>query len=275
MFSVKEITSADLSSLYSSELYHILLFEGEGILTVDFTEYKFHDKIVYFASPYQHFKITTNNPFKISIIAFHGDFYCIEYHKKEVACNGLLFNNIFLDPFIILDNNDFEELFQLIQKLKTELNNNSPFSEPILKAYLQLILAIASKVKNQKIKDPITSIPPDNKIEQFKSLLEEHFLDQRQPSFYADTLALTPNVFTKKCKEYLRKTPSQVIQERVILEAKKLIHLTRMSFKEIATSLNFKDEHYFSRYFKKNTGVTPSLFREKVGVSIVADLSMN
>jgi len=184
-------------------------------------------------------------------------------------------NIIFLDPFIILHIRDFEELFQLTQKLQTELDNNSPFSEPILKAYLQLILAIASKVKNQKIQKPIITLPPDNKIEKFKSLLEKHFLAHRQASFYANELALSSNVFTKKCKEYLRKTPSQVIQERVILEAKKLIHLTRMSFKEIANSLNFQDEHYFSRYFKKNTGVTPTLFREKVGISIVADLSMN
>src|SRR5690606_31649430 len=129
-----------------------------------------------------------------SMIAFHGDFYCIEYHKNEVACNGLLFNNIFLNPFIILENNDFEELFQLTQKLQTELENKNPFSEPILKAYLQLILAIASKVKNQQIQDPITSVPPDDQIEQFKSLLEKHFLDQHQASFYADALALTPSV---------------------------------------------------------------------------------
>ena len=66
----------------------------------------------------------------------------------------------------------------------------------------------------------------------------------------------------------------QLIQERVTLEAKKLLHLTYKSVKEIAAELNFEDEFYFSRYFKKNVGVSPLRYREKVGISIVAKISM-
>ncbi|MBJ5570629.1 AraC family transcriptional regulator, partial [Salmonella enterica subsp. enterica serovar Typhimurium] len=80
------------------------------------------------------------------------------------------------------------------------------------------------------------------------------------------------NTLSKKIKSLFNKTPSQIIQERVILEAKKQIHLTRKSFKEIALELNFNDEFYFSKYFKKYTGVSPTQFRKEVGISIVADL---
>lgn len=66
----------------------------------------------------------------------------------------------------------------------------------------------------------------------------------------------------------------QLIQERVTLEAKKLLHLTYKSVKEIANELNFEDEFYFSRYFKKNVGLSPTHYREKVGISIVAKISM-
>lgn len=61
-----------------------------------------------------------------------------------------------------------------------------------------------------------------------------------------------------------------MIQERIALEAKKLIHLTHKPIKEIAQELNFEDEFYFSRYFKKEVGVSPKKFREEVGISIVA-----
>ena len=70
------------------------------------------------------------------------------------------------------------------------------------------------------------------------------------------------------------KSPSQLIQERVMLEAKKQLHLTHKSIKEVAAALHFSDEHYFSRFFKKQAGISPTVFREKVGISIVADLSM-
>jgi len=62
---------------------------------------------------------------------------------------------------------------------------------------------------------------------------------------------ISPNTLSKKLKLEFGKPPSQLIQERVILEAKKLIHLTRKSIKEIASELNFEDEFYFSKYFKK------------------------
>jgi AraC-like DNA-binding protein len=273
LFSVTDISSDDLAITLTSEQYQVLLFKGKGILTVDFVDYEFDGKIAFFTSPFQHFSIKSDKEFKIKKIEFHGDFYCIEYHKKEVACNGLLFNNIYSHPFISINQKYFDELNELINKLKNEISNHSPYSDPILKAYLQLILAIGSKIKRQELDSPKTLQQPSPSIEKFKILLEESFIQERSTLFYANELALSPSVFTKRCKLYYGKTPSQLIQERVILEAKKLIHLTHKSFKEISSLLDFKDEHYFSRYFKKNTGITPTLFREKVGISIVADLS--
>lgn len=273
LFSVTDISSSDLAITLTSENYHVLLFNGKGTLTVDFIDYEFDGKIALFTSPFQHFNIKTDTAFKIKKIKFHGDFYCIEYHKKEVACNGLLFNNIYSHPFISVNQDNFDELNNLFGKLLNEIDNNNLYSGPILKAYLQLILAIGSKIKNHELEYTNTIPQTHSTIEKFKNLLEENFIQQRSSSFYAKELALSPSVFTKRCKLYYGKTPSQLIQERVILEAKKLIHLTHKSSKEIASLLNFEDEHYFSRYFKKNTGITPTLFREKVGISIVADLS--
>lgn len=273
LFSITDISTSTLVSTFSSERYHILLFEGKGILTIDFIDYEFEGKTILFTSPYQHFKFGTDQSFMIKKVDFHGDFYCIEYHKKEVACNGLLFNNIYSRPFITLSQEDYEELKHLTCKLAQEIEISNQYSEPILKAYLQLILAIASKIKSQEL-DGSTVLPREqNAIEKFKPLLEQNFIMHRKTSFYANKLALSSSVFTKRCKSFYGKTPSQLIQERVILEAKKLIHLTYKNFKEIASLLNFEDEHYFSRYFKKNTGITPTSFRKKVGISIAANLS--
>ena len=81
---------------------------------------------------------------------------------------------------------------------------------------------------------------------------------------------LSTSAFGKKIKQQFGKTPTQLIQDRVILEAKKLLHLTHKSVKEISAELNFEDEFYFSRYFKKSVGLSPLRYREDAGISIAA-----
>ena len=270
--SVEEITIDFINRSKGNPLYNIFLLKGSGIITVDFADYAYEGKIVLFSTPYQHVYFQADPTSEIRRLQFHGDFYCIEYHKKEVACNGLLFNNIFLHPFIRLTNEEYRELHYLTNKLSKELDFTDTFSNAVARAYLQLILALSSKIKTSSSKS--TDLDSNrHPIFKFKALLERHFNEERQPSFYADQLGISTNAFSKKCREYFYRSPSEMIAERVILEAKKLIHLSYRNMKEISTTLNFADENYFSRYFKKHTGVSPTIFRETVGISIVADPS--
>src|SRR5690606_28149823 len=104
-----------------------------------------------------------------------------------------------------------------------------------------------------------------NELKLFQNLVETNFLTNRDITFYADLMHIAPNTLSKKIKSIFNKTPTQIIQERVILEAKKQIHLTHKSIKEVAAQLNFTDEFHFSKYFKRYTGVSPSSFRKEVG----------
>lgn len=252
--------------------YNIFLFEGSGTVKIDVADHIFSGKILLFTTPYQFVRFNTSEPFDIQTLQFHGDFYCIEYHKKEVACNGLLFNNIYLKPFIELNDDEFIEIQGLFDKLSKEVNHSDTYSQAVIRAYLQLVLALSSKIKIADLEtgDHESKNSP---VMRFKTLLETHFNKERQPAFYAEQLGISPNTFSKQCKIQFLRSPSELIRERVILEAKKLIHLSYKSMKEIAAELNFDDENYFSRYFKKHTGITPTTFRETVGISIVADLS--
>jgi AraC family transcriptional activator of pobA len=255
-----------------SPMYNIFLLEGNGKVNVDLIEYNFEGKIALFTTPYQIIYFNTEKPIETRRLQFHGDFYCIEYHKKEVACNGLLFNNIYQHPHINLEKPNYIEMDYIFGKLIIEIENTDSYSQSVVKAYLQLILALCSKIKSKDlvIYEEKNAHHP---LMKFKALLEENFHKERQPSFYAAQMGISPNNFSKICKQHFLKTPSELIQERVILECKKLIHLSYKSMKEIAAELNFDDENYFSRYFKKHSQITPTAFRENVGISIVADLS--
>src|SRR5690349_9696549 len=84
-------------------LYTVLfLTEGNGTWIADIGKFEFQAPVLLFATPLQQLSISRQQPLKGFALQFHGDFYCIEYHKTEVACNGLLFNNIYIEPSVSL-----------------------------------------------------------------------------------------------------------------------------------------------------------------------------
>lgn len=253
--------------------YFILLLDGYSSFSVDFNEYAIQGKNMLFLSPYQILKWHADNQAHIRILRFHGDFYCIEYHKAEVACNGILFNNIYDTPLISIEDSFFKEIDLLFNKIEVFESATIEHDLSIARSYLQLVLALCSREKMIKNKIKESSIKIEE-IHSFKPLLDAHFSTNRSVDFYAQQLSLSVNAFSKKVKKHYGKTPTKLIQEKIILEAKRLLHLTYKSIKIISFELGFEDEFYFSRYFKKEVGVSPKTFRDRVGISIVAEKSM-
>lgn len=249
--------------------YFILLIGEDASFSLDFNEYRCRGKSLLFLSPYQLLKWNGNATSIESTLRFHGDFYCIEYHKMEVACNGILFNNIYESPLVSVPPVVYQEIKSTFEKiLSLDISDNS-CDLPLAKTYLQLILALSSREKQIQISERTLSLQKEQ-VADFRAVLENHFIGSRSVSFYASHYGLSVDVFSKKIKRRFNKSPSVLIQERLILEAKKLLHLTYKNIKEIATELRFEDEFYFSRYFKKQVGLSPKAFREQVGISIVA-----
>jgi AraC family transcriptional regulator, transcriptional activator of pobA len=273
LFRLMQVNSSMLSKPVQFAQYTILLVaSGKGIFHADFGSFAFEGPILLFSTPLQIIYLEHDEVSAVNLLQFHGDFYCIEYHKAEVACNGLLFNNIYISPYIRLSETEGQVFNRLFNEFEEELAEEIP-SETVLRAYLQLFLAKSSNIKSKSIKNRDDLGKKDMQMEHFMELLDKHYLTLRKPLDYAELLSMSPGYFSKRCTRYFNKTPSHLIQERLILEAKKQLHLTRQSIKEIAYSLKFQDEFYFSRVFKKVTKVSPQTFRDKTGISIVADLS--
>lgn len=253
-----------------SEYTVVYVPEGKGNFNADFGTFQFTGPALLFSTPLQTLQLETSKH-EMSVLQFHSDFYCIEYHREEVACNGLLFNNIYIDPVIALTQEETIFIEQLFGNISNECAQ-SEVSEIVLRSYLQLFLAKSTTIKRRLMANTEKTEPKDELMEKFRQLIEEHYLSLHKPNDYAELLAVSPNTLTKRCTKYFKKPPTHIITERLILEAKKQLHLTRKSIKEIAFALNFQDEFYFSRVFKKFTNVSPQAFRDKTGISIVADL---
>lgn len=271
LIGINQLDTMLLVDDYQIPLYQILLIDRDTVAQVDFTAYSIPAHSILFLSPYQHLQIHHAPHLSYRQLTFHGDYYCIEYHKKEVACNGILFNNIYIQPYVTVGTSLFNEIEQIYQKIADEISLSPSNSDSIIKAYLQLLLALCSKEK-KLIMEGFSPLDHTNNTTGniFQKRLEEFFRTQKSVQYYADQANINLDSFSKKIRQQLGKSPSLLIQERTVLEAKKLLHLTHLPIKEIAETLNFNDEYYFSRYFKKNVGISPSQYREKVGISIVA-----
>ncbi|MFD1770309.1 helix-turn-helix domain-containing protein [Sphingobacterium suaedae] len=248
-------------------LYRVFIIrQGEGNLIIDTTTYVASEGMIFFTTPYQfvdgHWSTSTLNVMEIT---FHGDYYCIEYHKEEVACNGVLFNAMYMTPFVSVTERKREEIDYVLHFLEEALANRD--RDTVKRSYLQLFLALCAAEKLQTT--PYTKRIPDD-MARFQHLLEEHFRSFRKTADYAQMLHMAADTLNRKCKRIFGKSATQLIDERLILEAKKKLHLTTDTIKEIAGALNFQDEYYFSRYFKKQVGVSPRTFREHTGISKVA-----
>ncbi|WP_052089986.1 helix-turn-helix domain-containing protein [Porphyromonas canoris] len=269
LISIQDFPPNIPESSFTSSLYTIVFLEQGSTFMVDGTDYDAEANTVLFLSPYQSL-VWSKPPDSYRQLSFHSDFYCIEYHKYEVACNGLLFNNAYLKPYVSVSPSLLHYLYELTDRIAEEQHRDKvelPFTSSIIKTYLQLLLALCSRQKDA-LDGQLNSVI-DRQALLFEQLLEKHHLEERRVLFYAHEVGVSPEVLSRKSKQAFGKTPSQLIQDRVIIAAKRLLHLTDKSIKEIALMLNFQDEFYFSRYFKKATGLSPKHFRDEVGITII------
>ena len=113
---------------------------------------------------------------------------------------------------------------------------------------------------------PQAGQPPSRKarqIERFRSLIDEHFRVQRSVPFYAGALNISAGQLTRLCRECLGLSSLDVINARILHEAQRGLVYTHLSIKQLAGELGFEDDAYFSRFFRKHTGLSPVAFRTR------------
>jgi AraC family transcriptional regulator, transcriptional activator of pobA len=248
----------------------IWITKGSGKVKVDFSEYDFEENRLFAFSPYQPFMFSSKEKLEGTVIQFHSDFYCIHMHQKEVACNGVLFDNIYKPPFTYINPEAALNLNLILNQMKSEMLNQSLAQYEMLVSFLKIFLINASRLKTEQ--QPEVTVPKEGLREPFilqnlKNAIEKDFKTKHSASDYANYLNITTTSLAKLTKSYFNKTLTDLISERIIIEAKRELYMTNKTVKEIAFELGYNDEHYFSRFFKNNADVSPQMYRETVGKS--------
>jgi AraC-like DNA-binding protein len=246
----------------------IWIRKGNGKAKVDFSEFDFNENMLFSFAPYQPFMLTSKKEMEGMVLNFHPDFFCIHKHHKEVACNGVLFNNVYQLPFILVDATASNTFSNLIEQMKIEMQNPDLAQYELLVSYLKIFLITASRLKTAQ-QPEAKQVVLDNEepfiLHTLKEAIERDFKIKHSASDYADTLNISAKALAKITKTHFNKTLTELISERIIIEAKRELYLTSKTVKQIAYELGYNDEFYFSRFFKANADVSPQLYRESVG----------
>lgn len=246
----------------------IWITEGEGEAKADFATYDIMANTLFAFAPYQPFML---HAAKLKGIAlhFHPDFFCIHKHHEEVACNGVLFNNIYQPPFVQIDAASEATFNMVLTQMKAEMHQPALAQYELLISYLKIFLITASRLKAQQQPASIAAVSSDMKepfiLQNLKDAIEQHFKTKHSASDYASALNISAKALAKITKAHFNKTLTDLIAERIIIEAKRELYLTNKTVKEIAYELGYEDEYYFSRFFKTNADVSPQIYRASVG----------
>lgn len=246
----------------------IVLEQGRGRLSVDFSEYRLSPGTLLFFAPYQPFMLKDAEDIGGVALHFHPDFFCIHHHQKEVACNGILFNNVYRSPVLEIEHAERDIFLQLIEAMKPEIERVRLAQYEALIAYLKLFLIRATRLKEQQ-EHAVPALPIDKRkmeiARDLREAIEAHYRTRHSASDYAGLLNISPKMLGRIAQVIYHKTLTSLITERIIIEAKRELYQTSKTIKEIAWLLGFEDEFYFSRLFKNNAGISPQLFRDTVG----------
>lgn len=200
-------------------------------------------------------------PEDVVVWQFNREYYCIIDNDAEVSCVGFLFtagDNLFIE----LEKEEQEHFDLILKMFISEMMVDDSIKREMLLALLKrLIVNVTRVAKNEKV-SPRLSDDKFNLIRMFNLLVEAHFHKEHAVSFYAKLLNKSPKTLANVFTMNKSKSPSQIIQERIIIEAKRLLSYTHKSTKEITYELGFEDAAYFSAYFKKYTRLSPSDFKK-------------
>jgi len=266
-FGILSLTSSSLRANNYKEydqFIKILLLRAGSSIQIDFKKYDLKKDALFFINVNQWYEITKVGSNDSYLIYYNRDFYCVEIHDKEVSCDGILYNNVYEIPVIFLSRQHSTMMVGIIKELITELNQDESSAEEMLRILLKEIIIKSTRI--WKTSHELEDGQGKHDVEflrEFSQLVELNFRQYHAVSDYAEILNITPKALTKRINKYGKATPNDIIKDRIILEAKRLLAHSDLNVKEIAYQLGYDDPAYFNRLFTKVSDIAPAEFRKQ------------
>ncbi len=247
-----------IQDTHRHDYYFILaLIKGKGKHTIDFITYEITDYSIFFMRPGQVHQLSLNKGCTGYLVQFSKDFY-----RPGNKTDQQLLRSASNRNYCKLDLEKSKNIFDVLIYIYKEFNEKEEKYFDIIKANLSIFFIELTRYRESQIKpENKNTLFPQERIDELLELLENNINKYKQVSQYADMLNLSTFQLNSMTKSNLGKTCSTLIDEQIILEAKRYLLATTEQVKEIAYNLGYEDVSYFIRFFKKHTGRTPEAYR--------------
>lgn len=196
-------------------------------------------------------------------LLFNSNFYCIYGHDNEVSCNGFLFQGSSNIIRIKLSEEQSKLLHSISNIFMGECVIKDDLQEEMLRIVLKRFIITCTRIAREKFSVSVEREKSFDTVRQFYVLVDNHFKEKKQVQDYADMLHRSPKTISNLFSSYHLPSPLQVIHDRILSEAKRLLLYTSKSAKEISIILGFEDLATFSRFFKKMAHESISQYRNR------------
>jgi AraC family transcriptional activator of pobA len=242
--------------------FYLILFivRGEGTHTIDFNSYEVYPNAIFLMTPGQVHWWKLSDDTQGYIIFFTKAFYQMQMRESNLM-EFPFYHSLTTSPAMKIEKDEVIN-FTFAQMLREYTSIDKP-NLRLLRTYLDLLLL--ELARNNKSENTATQ-GNTIKLRKVEQLIEKNFKTLKQPGDYGNLMNLSTSYLNNICKDNLGKTLTALIQERIILEAKRLFAYSDMNVNEIAAKLNYDNASYFVRLFKKNTGITPEEFKRSLSV---------
>ncbi len=258
------VSKDQLVKPHRTNFYHIFLFDNCQLTHyVDFTPIKIEPYTLLFIDKDRVHQFDKLLNYQGQVLVFTEDFFCTTENDIRFLKSSILFNDLADKPTIKLNKLDFEKYTNICESITEELSLPADNTKHILlKNLLHNFLLLADR---EKRKQGFTELKKGADLDYtllFRDLLESNYLKLKSVNDYAKLICISEKRLGQATAKVLGKSPKEIINDRILLETKRLLVHTYLSIKEIGQELGFEDPAYFVRYFKKNTETTPVEFRE-------------
>jgi AraC-like DNA-binding protein len=240
----------------------VLWFEtDDNLLHIDGAPYTFHRGQMVCLTEFH--KVEAISIHRLRLLRFNRTFFCIIEHDREVSCKGILFFGASQLPIVTIPPEELDKFETVWKMFVMEMESTDNLQLEMLQTVLKRYLILITRLYKQQCTLRTLDHASVDLVRELNYLVEQHFRTKHTVTEYARLLNKSPKTVSNVFSKMGSKSPLQYIQNRKMLEARRLLRYTDKSVKEIAYELGYEDIQAFSRFFKVQEHMAPSDFREK------------